>query len=341
MSTSAKPERIVATGAESARVTHRRRDWHRADGDAARAAHCVRPHPADDHRHPARRLLPAALQPLDLVPGRKISSAVAPFVGLRNYSRIIGDPEVWNAIRVSLIFTFASVLFSFLIGFGLALLLNRQFRGGVRCDPSLSSPGRCRRLVASSGPGCSTTSSGSSPPSSAISACERSGWGATGRSGRDRRDGLEELPVSARCAAGRACRRSTRAVRGCRRRRGYPLQRFWNITVPLIRPVAWWGSCWPPSMPSITSRSVDLDARGPANATPNDPDRHLQHRLQRRFRLRGRRGGAHIHLHPADERPVHLAVRPRGARLAGVERGGSVDDAGPGDESSPCSRSSG
>ena len=59
---------------------------------------------------------------------RKISSAVPIFVGLRNYQRIVADPEVWNAIRVSLIFTGASVFFSFMIGFGLALLLNREFR---------------------------------------------------------------------------------------------------------------------------------------------------------------------------------------------------------------------
>jgi multiple sugar transport system permease protein len=65
---------------------------------------------------------------------RKISSATTPFIGLANYAKIINDPEVWNAIRVSLIFTGGSVLFSFLIGFGLALLLNKQFpgRGAVR-----------------------------------------------------------------------------------------------------------------------------------------------------------------------------------------------------------------
>ncbi|MFN8523894.1 MAG: sugar ABC transporter permease [Chloroflexota bacterium] len=65
---------------------------------------------------------------------RKISSLEPRWIGLANYARIVADPEVWNAIRVSLIFTSCSVLFSFLIGFGLALLLNRQFpgRGAVR-----------------------------------------------------------------------------------------------------------------------------------------------------------------------------------------------------------------
>jgi multiple sugar transport system permease protein len=60
---------------------------------------------------------------------RKISSATATFIGLRNYQRILTDPEVWNAIRVSLVFTFCSVFLSFVLGFGLALLLNRQFPG--------------------------------------------------------------------------------------------------------------------------------------------------------------------------------------------------------------------
>ncbi|MCC7368685.1 MAG: sugar ABC transporter permease [Chloroflexi bacterium] len=65
---------------------------------------------------------------------RKISSATATFIGFRNYQRILADPEVWNAIWISIIFTVASVFFSFIIGFGLALLLNRQFpfRGIVR-----------------------------------------------------------------------------------------------------------------------------------------------------------------------------------------------------------------
>jgi ABC-type sugar transport system permease subunit len=51
------------------------------------------------------------------------------FIGLDNYSAILSSPGVWNAFKVSLIFTIASVGFSFVIGFALALLLNRPLPG--------------------------------------------------------------------------------------------------------------------------------------------------------------------------------------------------------------------
>ncbi len=51
------------------------------------------------------------------------------FVGLENYSNILSSPDVWNAFKISLIFTVASVGFSFLIGLMLALLLNQQLPG--------------------------------------------------------------------------------------------------------------------------------------------------------------------------------------------------------------------
>lgn len=51
------------------------------------------------------------------------------YVGLENYSTILSSPDVWNAFKISLIFTVASVGFSFLIGLMLALLLNQQLPG--------------------------------------------------------------------------------------------------------------------------------------------------------------------------------------------------------------------
>jgi multiple sugar transport system permease protein len=51
------------------------------------------------------------------------------FIGLDNYVSILSSPGVWNAFKVSLIFTVASVGFSFIIGFTLALLLNRPLPG--------------------------------------------------------------------------------------------------------------------------------------------------------------------------------------------------------------------
>jgi multiple sugar transport system permease protein len=51
------------------------------------------------------------------------------FVGLDNYTRILSNPDVWNAFKVSLIFTVVSVGLSFVIGLGLALLLNQPLPG--------------------------------------------------------------------------------------------------------------------------------------------------------------------------------------------------------------------
>ena len=60
---------------------------------------------------------------------KKLSTNGTKFIGFANYRRILTDPEVWNSIRLSLIFTVASVGLSFAIGLALALLLNRPMRG--------------------------------------------------------------------------------------------------------------------------------------------------------------------------------------------------------------------
>ncbi|WP_324760471.1 carbohydrate ABC transporter permease [Haloarcula sp. GH36] len=61
------------------------------------------------------------------------------FVGLENYRSLYGSGPLleqflsgdgfWNALRVSLIYTFVSVPIETALGLGLALLLNRDFRG--------------------------------------------------------------------------------------------------------------------------------------------------------------------------------------------------------------------
>ena len=61
------------------------------------------------------------------------------FVGLENYRSLLGDGPLldrilngggfWNALRVSLIYTFVSVPIELVLGLGLALLLNREFKG--------------------------------------------------------------------------------------------------------------------------------------------------------------------------------------------------------------------
>lgn len=51
------------------------------------------------------------------------------FVGLQNYEQILNSGQFWNALTVSLIYTFVSVPIELVIGIGMALLLNRAFKG--------------------------------------------------------------------------------------------------------------------------------------------------------------------------------------------------------------------
>ncbi|MEA1931652.1 carbohydrate ABC transporter permease [Halohasta litorea] len=61
------------------------------------------------------------------------------FVGLENYRNLFGEGPyldqllngggIWNALRVSLIYTFVSVPIELALGLGIALLLNRDFKG--------------------------------------------------------------------------------------------------------------------------------------------------------------------------------------------------------------------
>lgn len=52
-----------------------------------------------------------------------------PFVGLANYWELITSSDFWNSIKVTSIFVTSSVASTFLVGLGLALLLNEEFRG--------------------------------------------------------------------------------------------------------------------------------------------------------------------------------------------------------------------
>src|SRR5436189_2188995 len=50
-------------------------------------------------------------------------------VGIDNYVDILTDSDIWTAMQTTAHFVFWSILFEVLIGFGLALLINRKFRG--------------------------------------------------------------------------------------------------------------------------------------------------------------------------------------------------------------------
>lgn len=56
----------------------------------------------------------------------------AGFIGLRNYENLISDPLFLNSITASLVIAFSAVSLTFLLGLGLALLLNDETLRGAR-----------------------------------------------------------------------------------------------------------------------------------------------------------------------------------------------------------------
>lgn len=51
------------------------------------------------------------------------------WVGLRNYERILTDPDVWQTMQATAHFLIWTLFFQVLLGFALAWLINRKFRG--------------------------------------------------------------------------------------------------------------------------------------------------------------------------------------------------------------------
>src|SRR5947209_4001811 len=56
-------------------------------------------------------------------------NAALRYIGLDNYRDILSDPDVWHAMQATAHFVLWSIVLEMLIGFGLALLINRRFRG--------------------------------------------------------------------------------------------------------------------------------------------------------------------------------------------------------------------
>lgn len=51
------------------------------------------------------------------------------YIGLRNYERILGDSDIWLSMQATAHFLFWTLFFQVLLGFALAWLINRKFRG--------------------------------------------------------------------------------------------------------------------------------------------------------------------------------------------------------------------
>lgn len=62
------------------------------------------------------------------------------FVGLQNYREVFSNGSFWNALTVSLIYTFVSVPIELVIGLGLALLVNRKFKGKLLAQAAILFP---------------------------------------------------------------------------------------------------------------------------------------------------------------------------------------------------------
>ena len=61
---------------------------------------------------------------------RNLGTALKPeFSGLENYSRMLIDGHFWHSLANTGVFTAASVTLEFLLGLGIALVLNQSFRG--------------------------------------------------------------------------------------------------------------------------------------------------------------------------------------------------------------------
>jgi multiple sugar transport system permease protein len=50
-------------------------------------------------------------------------------IGLRNYERILTDPDIWQTMQATAHFLFWTILLQVLIGFSLAYLINKKFKG--------------------------------------------------------------------------------------------------------------------------------------------------------------------------------------------------------------------
>ena len=54
------------------------------------------------------------------------------FVGLKNYKKILGKEEIWEKMQITAHFVCWTLVLQALIGLGLALLLNKKFKGNSK-----------------------------------------------------------------------------------------------------------------------------------------------------------------------------------------------------------------
>src|SRR5438093_3125766 len=59
----------------------------------------------------------------------KSATTIPKFIGLENYDQVLTDSDTWERFLITARFVVPAVTIEFLLGFGLAMLLNRNFKG--------------------------------------------------------------------------------------------------------------------------------------------------------------------------------------------------------------------
>ncbi|WP_419996376.1 carbohydrate ABC transporter permease [Streptomyces boninensis] len=75
------------------------------------------------------RLLPAAMALVSSLRHHSLVDGATTFVGLGNYADLFSDPQFWQSVRVTLLFSLVINPLQVLLALGLAVLLNRRFAG--------------------------------------------------------------------------------------------------------------------------------------------------------------------------------------------------------------------
>jgi multiple sugar transport system permease protein len=70
------------------------------------------------------------------------------FIWFENYVQFINDPAFWNTVRVSAIYTVATVVSELLLGLGIAMLLRERTRFNNFCSVALLLPLMCAPVLA-------------------------------------------------------------------------------------------------------------------------------------------------------------------------------------------------
>ncbi len=70
-----------------------------------------------------------------------------PFVGLENYQQLFSSPEFWSSLRITFTFVILAILFEFILGMGLALLLNHDLKAKGLIRSFILLPMMCTNVV--------------------------------------------------------------------------------------------------------------------------------------------------------------------------------------------------